>query len=251
MSAARRRSSDSLASVASLRPISKAPVDPSASGRFAAWHEDLAGMLAHDLKTPLAALMMNLDYALSELPEGTTDAVRSALEDCRSANARAAGIIADMADAGRLESGALHASPGDIDVGSLLGDAVAAVAPDAATRRVRLTWSADVAIAWADATLTQRAIERLLERAVRHAPAGGIVEVSLRRGVLSIRVVTNGTDPDIGANPAAAGRALTMYFAETVIRSQGGAVWVENDADGMLVFRIAMPRPGGRSSLSP
>jgi signal transduction histidine kinase len=251
MSAARRRSAEPVPGLVSLRPVSKAPADPTASGSFEAWHDDLPGMLAHDLKTPLAALLMNLDYALAEMPAETTEAVRSALEDCRTANKRAADIVADMADAGRLESGAMCASACEIDVRPLIGDAIAAMAPEAAARRVVLGWSADVAIVWADPTLTQRALERLLERAVRHAPAGGTVDVSLSRGVMTIRVVTSGPNTDASATPASAGRALAFYFAETAIRAQGGAVWVENDENGMLVFRVALPRRRGRPSLSP
>src|SRR5258708_39827722 len=96
--------------VASIEPeqVGGAPIAArkmSRSGELHIVRDDLAGLVAHDLRTPLAAISMNLDFALDELPPGASEAVRAALEDCRGANARAVRVVSDMADAVQLSSG--------------------------------------------------------------------------------------------------------------------------------------------------
>src|SRR5580698_8401786 len=45
--------------------------------------DNVSELLAHDLKSPLAAIAMNLDFALDELGEDAPSATREALADCR------------------------------------------------------------------------------------------------------------------------------------------------------------------------
>ena len=71
-------------------------------------HEDTTALLAHDLKSPLSAMTMNLEFALSELPDTPPcESVREALADCRAAGARLQRMIANLLDVARSESGRL------------------------------------------------------------------------------------------------------------------------------------------------
>jgi signal transduction histidine kinase len=230
---------------ASLRPgtandVSELRGRAGRSGELFAVRDDIAALLAHDLKTPLSAISMNLDFVLDELGKEATNPVRSALEDCRAANARAIRIVSDMADALRLAAGEARVSLTDVDASALLGGLVRAAAPEAASRGVRMVWHADVDVVRADADLLSRALERLLERALRHARPGGAVEITLRDATVTLRVRSAPThEPDRSA-PEGAMRALGTYFAEMALRAQGGAVWTERDSDGSLVFYAAL-----------
>jgi signal transduction histidine kinase len=231
--------------VASVRPRSNGdePASQRAQrlGELSAVREGLASLLAHDLKTPLAAISMNLDFVLAELPPDALSAtLRAALEDCRAANARAIRILSDMADAARLQSGARHANIADIDVQALLTAAARRAAPEAAARGLRLVWSADVKIVRGDDDLLGRAIERLLERALRHGRAGGTIDLTLREGVIVIRV-RSAIPEDRGSPPDSAVRGLAMHFADAAMRAQGGAVWTEGEAGGSLLFCLSLP----------
>jgi signal transduction histidine kinase len=210
------------------------------SGELVALRDDLAGLLAHDLKTPLAAISMNLDFVLDELGKQASGAMRGALEDCRAANARAIRIVSDMADAVRLTAGEKRVVLTDVDVSALLGGLVRAAAPEAAARTVRMVWHADSDLVRADADLLSRALERLLERALRHARAGGAIEITLRNATVTIHVRPAPGDTSEAPPADAAMRALGAYFAEAALRAQGGAVWTEVDADGSLLFFAAL-----------
>jgi signal transduction histidine kinase len=203
--------------------------------------EGLTTLLAHDLKTPLAAISMNLDFVLAELPaEAVPSPLRAALDDCRAANARAIRILTDMADAVRLQSGERRANLADVDVRSLLTNVVRRAATDAAARNVLLAWSADAQFVRGDEDLLGRAIDRLLERALRFARVGGTIDLSLREGTFTIRV-RSASKEDAGPSPPdSAIRGLAIHFVDAAMRAQGGAVWTESDADGSLLFCVSL-----------
>jgi signal transduction histidine kinase len=211
-------------------------------GELSLVRDGLATLLAHDLKTPLAAISMNLDFVLAELPsDSLPSTLRAALEDCRAANIRAIRILSDMADAVRLQSGDRRATIADVDVQMLLTTAARRAAPEASARGVRLVWSADAKVARGDEDLLSRALERLLERALRHARVGGMLELSLREGTIIIRVRSAIPDEGASAPPESALRGLAMHFADAAMRAQGGAVWTEGEADGSLLFCMSLP----------
>ncbi|MDP9150787.1 MAG: HAMP domain-containing histidine kinase [Myxococcota bacterium] len=232
--------------VASVRPernasASSCPFPPSASGKHPVARDGVVALLAHDLNTPLAAISMNLDFVLAEMKPGeSSNPIRAALEDCRDANARAIGILSDMTDAARLASGERQAILAEVDLHALLSG-TARAASDAAARDVRVVWSVDASSVRADPDLLGRAFERLFERALRHARAGGHIEVALRDRTISIRVASCATNEADVSPLGGAVRGLAMLFADAAMRAQGGAAWTESDSEGALVFCLNLP----------
>jgi K+-sensing histidine kinase KdpD len=199
--------------------------------------DDLSALLAHDLKTPLAAISMNLSFVLSELKGDQPDVVRSALEDCREANSRAIRIVSDMADGVRLAAGDQRPTFTEVAAALVVEAAAQRAGAEAAERGVRVQCVADETVIYVDPELLGRALDRLLERALRHARSGSRIEVEQRAFALTIRVETL---IEAVAEPTA--RTLATYFADAAIRAQGGALWAETDGDGALVYRVALPR---------
>jgi signal transduction histidine kinase len=204
------------------------------SGELHIVRDDLAGLVAHDLRTPLAAISMNLDFVLGELPVETAEAVRAALEDCRGANARAVRIVSDMADAVQLAAGERRATVAEIDPCAVLASVVEGVAPEVSAREVRLSCKAEGGAVQADVYLFTRALERVVERALWHARGGGKVDLALTKGVLTVQV---SPPPPGGAEGA---RSLGTHFAQAAMRAQGGSLAIESD-DQHLVFRMTLP----------
>jgi len=197
---------------------------------------DLPGLLAHDLKTPLAAISMNLDFALAELRlGGATEGLCSALEDCREANLRAIRIVSDMGEAARLLSGEFQATPTYVSVTRVVEEVVQQVRQQAAERRVHILWATDDTAVVGDGELLAKAIERLLERALRHARSGSEVEIDQRGCLVTIRIETMAE-----ASVEASTKSLAMHYAEAALSAQGGRVWTEANGDALL-YRISLP----------
>ncbi|MGD0676637.1 MAG: sensor histidine kinase [Polyangiaceae bacterium] len=201
--------------------------------------EDLAGLLAHDLKTPLAAIAMNLDFALSEVGSEGRTGLRSALEDCRHANARAIRIVSDMADVVRLAMGDYLLALSELDPSGLLDGVVGRAADEAEARGVRIAWSAEDGVIPADPDLLARALDRLVERALRHARVGSVMTIDYAGGTIVIRVQSASS----GRHDATNARALALHFAEAALNAQGGALFAESDGLGSLSYRVTLITP--------
>jgi signal transduction histidine kinase len=202
--------------------------------------DNLSELLAHDLKSPLAAIAMNLDFALDELGDDAPSATREALADCRQSNQRAVAILTDMVDALHLASGEQRPKLGLLDAQARVAGAVRRLAAEAASRGVRLTWSAQPTTVRGDGDLLDRALDRLLERGLRHVRVGGTIDVTLTE-----RTIVIGVSP---AEPAAGTpvqeptvRSLGTHFAEAAMRAQGGAVLIDTNPDGGVRFVVALP----------
>jgi signal transduction histidine kinase len=202
--------------------------------------DDVSALLAHDLKTPLAAIAMNLDFALGELGPDADPSVRGALEDCRESNQHAVGIVLDMVDAMQLASGQRRAYLVPLDAQASLAASVRRAAGAAAARGVRVALSAEPTTVHGDADLLDRALERLLERALRHARPGGSVDVTLRHRTIALRVAGTVADP-VRYDSDATALSLATHFADAALRAQGGSVSTELDVDGALLFVVALP----------
>jgi K+-sensing histidine kinase KdpD len=195
----------------------------------------LSRLLAHDLKTPLASIAMNLDFVIAELGAHGDAAVTPALEDCRQANARAIRIVSDMADAACLAAGQYHPTLDEVRPGELVENAVRAATSEAASRAIKIVTTTDSMRVTADADLLSRVIDRLLERALRQARAGSRVEVQQKQRKLSIRALAGPGDADLTAP------SLALYFAEAAMAALGGGVWLESPEAHLLVCRLIFP----------
>jgi K+-sensing histidine kinase KdpD len=200
---------------------------------------DVSSQLTHDLRTPLAAIAMNLDFAISELGPDVPEPVRAALADCCEANQRAVTLVADVADALRLASGVLRPRIGTMNVSERVGAAVRRIAPEASRRAVRLMWTPDAAVAQADEALLDRVLDKLLEQALRHTHGGDSIDVSLGSSTIVVRVSLGGPSSPAPSLDAAR-RSIAMHLADVAMRAQGGAVWIEAEA-GALMFVVALP----------
>jgi K+-sensing histidine kinase KdpD len=204
------------------------------SGEHRVVREDLTRLLAHDLKTPLASISMNLDFAVAALGDTGSEGVMPALDDCRQANARAIRIVSDMADAVRLATGDYCPTLVEMRPGRAVEVAARAAACHAEARGVHIAYSTDDTLALGDVDLLARVLDRVLERAVRQARTGTRVEIEQAGLTVSIRA-------DTSAELEVAAPTLALYFAEAAMAAVGGAVWAESVSADILVYRVVLP----------
>jgi hypothetical protein len=208
---------------------------PCPSGTLAIRRPDVALLLAHDLKSPLATVAMNLEFALAEA-DALSEAAREALQDCLAANARAVRVVGDMADAARVARDGVRATTQATDVQPLLGEVVRHLQPEFATRHAHVTVRGEPTITRCDRALLSSALERLLEWTLRHSQGGG-VELCCMDRVVSMRGRAEGAGSAFAGAPV----SLATHYADAVLRAQGGAVFTEIELDGALFVSVALP----------
>lgn len=216
--------------------------------------EQLQSLLVHDLKNPLTAIAMNLAL-LEELPSvrDSQDAL-DGIADAMAATKRLGRMTVNLLDIGRLETSTMPIRRTQVQVRDLFvrvsnDNATVARASGAAIHLV----IGEVTEAYLDEDLVVRALDNLVENALRHArnvtlsavregaelvlrvsdDGPGIPEV-LRATLFDKYVqVTAPDSPQRGTN-----RGLGLTFVRLVAQQHGGDAEVECPPGGGTVFSL-------------
>ncbi|MEJ3745586.1 HAMP domain-containing sensor histidine kinase [Actinomycetes bacterium KLBMP 9797] len=139
---------------------------------------DLVAWVSHDLRTPLAGLRAMAE-ALEDRVVHDESTVAEYHRRIRVETDRMARLVDDLFELSRINAGALRLSPSTVPLGDVVSDAVAATAPIAVTRRIRLVAAESgwPAVRASEPELT-RVVGNLLLNAVRYTPEDGTVWVN-------------------------------------------------------------------------
>ena len=144
--------------------------------------EFLANM-SHELRTPLNAIIGFSDILGKQLfgPLGD-DRYTDYVEDIHKSGMHLLGIINDILNLAKAESGKLSLEDRDVDIGSCLHDCVRMCRVRAEARRVDLVLQCpdEPVMAIIDERLISQVVLNLLSNAIKFTPEGGHVRASLR-----------------------------------------------------------------------
>jgi signal transduction histidine kinase len=222
---------------------------------------DVLARVVHDLKNPLAIVHTNLGWAQDELGTRAPD-VSEALGDAAIATEQLRALLDDLSMLARL--GGAPASTGPLPtlrletvaVAPLVREVTCTLQSRAAVKRLRLDDAApeDVRVD-CEAVLVRRALERLVEAAIRSTASEGHVRVESRPGSfveLVVRSEGPTRPPNAPTRTTPAGGQLARafglgpHFAERVAVAHGGALDAVRDDEGRLAFVLRLPRHAPR-----
>jgi signal transduction histidine kinase len=154
--------------------------------------------VAHDLRAPLHRLRTRMDAVLRlpRLEPGIREPVESALREVD----RLQRTLATLLQIALAESGAPLASPAPVNLGELADELVELFEPVARERGLRLTDRVDSdVIVEGNRQLLAQLITNLLENALKYVPAGGRIEVLVKRLADSAQLVIGDNGPGMAA----------------------------------------------------
>jgi two-component system, OmpR family, sensor histidine kinase MprB len=204
---------------------------------------------SHELRTPLTSLRTNMEVArrLEELDPEEREVL---ISDVTTQMDELVALVGDMAELARGEQPELTSGPVRLDL-------IVLEAVDVATTHGRsrgVTFDARVAPTWVSGSSSriERAVDNLLDNALKWSPDGGVVEVACSQGVLIVRDHGPGVDEsDMGhifdrfyRAPGARSRpgsGLGLAIVAQVARDEGGTVDVYRAEGGGAVFRFYLP----------
>jgi signal transduction histidine kinase len=202
----------------------------------------LTAELAHELRTPLAAILGSADLAL--LRGGLTEDARIDLEQIAASSRVMAQTITTLLDLARNPDDTQRASTCRLaDVVGVLTPLV----PDHLVLEDR-TGPGSVRLA-APRDLVVRALSPLVENAVRHAHSRVLLDVVETREAVEVHVGNDGPAVDDalrhslfepGSSGSDGGTGLGLGIARRVARSIGGEVEARASADGAL-YVVRLP----------
>ena len=149
---------------------------------------ELVAWVSHDLRTPLAgirALVEALEDGVVDDPETIARYHRTLRQEAD----RLALLVDDLFELSSLQAGALRLQLERASLGDLVSDALAASAPVAEAKGVRLEGRLAEPAPMLDLSIPEvaRALRNLLENAIRHTPTDGTVLVDV--GVLDGKAI--------------------------------------------------------------
>jgi len=214
----------------------------------------LLSNIGHDLRSPLAALQAAIEAMVDGVAPDPQRYLRSMQRDVEALSS----LIDDLYLLARLDAGRFDFEGVPIDLVELADGAVESLAPMAAAAGVKLALDAgDPVHVIASPVSLSRVIRNLIDNAVRHAPPGSTVRISVsaERGAV-VRVADEGpgfpsdfrmrafdrfTRADPSRNRQSGGGGLGLAIAKGLVEAHGGEIWIEDSATSSVAFRVPVP----------
>jgi signal transduction histidine kinase len=214
----------------------------------------LLGMLAHDLQTPLTAILFTAD----ELRRTEDTSQRRAAERVMSCAQRMKRMTADLLDlAVARVGGGLPVRPERVDLAELAAHAVMEVEHSHPGSRVRLETDGGARGEWDPTRMTQ-VLVNLVGNAVQHGARGTPVDVRLKLQPDAVRVdVVNRGGPipaselprlfePFARGPSSRSRqesvGLGLFIVSEIVRAHGGEVLALNSPEaGTVTVSVRLP----------
>ncbi|MER5429103.1 HAMP domain-containing sensor histidine kinase [Streptomyces sp. NPDC002588] len=205
---------------------------------------------SHQLRNPLAALLLRIELLAYELPEGNEE-----IASVQSEGKRLAQVLDDLLDLALAEH--TEADLRVTDIGALAAERVAAWAPTAEAKGVRLVGDCPPTTAWADPVTLSSALDAVIDNAVKFTPEGESVGVTVAvDGATSTVVVTdNGpglTDEELarvgdrfwrsGRHQNIKGSGLGLSISRTLLAAGGGSLSYDRHEPTGLTVTVSVPR---------
>lgn len=238
--------------------------------------------IVHDLRTPLFSLRGYLE-GLANGVAGTPEKVEKYVEVCREKAAAMERLISDLFSYAQLEYLDQVPQPEPLELGSLLTKVVDGLRPQAEAKGVSIHLEGPAALDdsgeiggqpepcpfLGDGHQITRAVENLLDNALRHTPPGGRVRVSWGKDlqdagtgsqagsprlVFSIADTGPGIDPhdlphlfkplyrgEASRNRRTGGAGLGLAISRRILQAHGGDLTAANRKEGGAVFTGLLP----------
>ena len=222
--------------------------------------DEFLGTLSHELRTPLNAI---LGYARMLRGGIFTDPAKQARAlEILERNAHVlTQIVEDVLDVSRITSGKLRLNVQEIQLASVVSDAVATILPAADAKGVTVQAAFDhVALAvMGDPERLQQVVWNLLANAVKFTPRGGTVRVQLREADSHAEVIVSDTGRGIAAeflphlferfrqadsrfSREHGGLGLGLAIAREIVETHGGTIQASSPGEGRgATFTVRMP----------
>ncbi len=218
--------------------------------RSVAAQRHLIADASHELRTPISSLRANIQILgeADRLPPGEQESLRRDIVDELDELTALVGDVVELARGAEPEI-----APEDIRLDELVQAAV-----QSARRRSDLDFQLDLAptIVRGRAERVGRAVSNVVDNARKWSPPGGVVEISLRDGVLIVRDHGSGfSEEDLPhvfdrfyrANEARSlpGSGLGLAIVRQAAESCGGSAQAENAPGGGALLRVSFGDPEG------
>ena len=214
---------------------------------------DFISSVSHELRTPLTAikgwaetLRLGADQETAE--KGMTVIIRE--------SARLSGLVEELLDFSRLQSGRMRLSAARLDILAELDEAVYLFTDRARTERKELTYEENTSLSpvYGDRDRLRQVFVNIIDNALKYTQAGGVITVSSREAMGYVEVTVSDTGCGIPAqhlpnvkekfykaNQLVRGSGIGLAVADEIVSLHGGTLGIESQEGVGTVVTIRLP----------
>ncbi len=227
--------------------------------------DDFIANVSHDLRSPLASIVMSAQYLLTESHGSLTPNQQQMLGMMISSGERLSAFINNILDAAKIKAGRMEYDFKTHRLPDLIKEVVGTLQSLARSKELSLTLEApaDFPAVKADGEKIQQVVTNLVSNAIKFTPNGGKIAISVTRdGVMArISIADTGhgiprseipklfqkfvqlkTDRPTGVRMKSTG--LGLVIVKEIVNAHGGTVWVESIEDMGSTFHFTIPLAG-------
>jgi signal transduction histidine kinase len=217
------------------------------------------GMLGHDLRTPLGAILNSAELMLASGTLSPSNA--KAASNIVSSSLHIKQMLSDLLDVTSTRlGGSLFIEPESTDLGSTCQQVIAEVQAAHPTRTVTLTLTGDLTGTW-DAGRLSQLLSNLVQNAMQHGAKDTPVALSVtgENGHVVLTVHNEGPpipqsarqqmfEPLVKSQDLTRGQrtsrglGLGLYIAQSIVHAHGGSIDVESSQAQGTAFTVRLPK---------
>ena len=218
--------------------------DVTAQAELLRLKEEFLMEVAHELRTPIAALSASLDLVFEDALTMSREELQTLAGTLRRSALRLEHLVENLLDAGSIEAGTFQVRVLPTSLRQTLSDMLALVQPmldaKAQTLRIELATGADYVLA--DPRRTTQVFANLITNASKYAPEGTPVTIRAVTAGGFVRVTVADKGPGIPADEQA--RLFQRFFRSRNVREQAGGLGL-----GLSICRAIIHAQGGDISI--
>lgn len=222
--------------------------------RAVAARNELLGIVAHDLRSPLNAISMRAQFLL----KGNVDErTRQQAASIGRVAARMEHLITNLLDAASIEAGCFSVKRAPCEVEDAIREALEMLEGQASLKGVRLEYHVGqpALSVSADRERLIQVLANLIGNAVKFAFDGGRVDTTAERTGREVRFSVSDAGPGIspehlhhvfdrfwkGESGGRRGTGLGLHIAKSIVDAHGGRIWAESQLGQGATFHFTLP----------
>jgi signal transduction histidine kinase len=224
--------------------------------------DEFLGMAAHDLRNPLHAILSYSHFLLEDAADALTEEQLEFLSIIQSSTEFMAGLVNDLLDVARIESGKLELSLEPTDLAMLVEENVGLNQPLARKKDIALRLSVEeLPPVRVDPSKIEQVLNNLISNAIKYSPADTTVDVQLRqddgRVLLSVQDRGQGIPEEeldalfrpfrttsVRATGGERSTGLGLVIVKRIVEGHGGTIEVESEVGRGSTFVVKLPLNG-------
>jgi len=221
---------------------------------------EFVSIASHQLKTPIAEINWQIELLLSKFPGGLSEKQQLLIGQIAHSSQKMARLVDDLLDVARIDQGRLALAKEEVDLCTLVNEAIINQRPFSIVSGVELKSSCPVTSSkiLVDKKRIGVVLDNLLSNAIKYTERQGVVEVFMETKESSVQVCIRDNGVGIPRNEQsdifkkffrsnnslknnADGTGLGLYIAKNIIEQSGGKLWFQSIENIGSEFFFSLP----------